>query len=470
MKRIFIIALMCVIALLAFGCEKAEVEDNRTEYDITVDFTSEKLVCEQRTTVVNSYKEGLSELVFLLAPNAYSENAVHKAYVKKLPAYGSVTVEEVSVDGEKTSFTIDDDGYYMTVPVPSAQISERRVVDIKYEVSIPECNLRLGKSEGFYNVSGFYPQLAVFSDDEFRKDSFSYVGDPVMSDVADFTVRITVPENMTVACPGNVTETVADGQKTITASERRMRDFAFVASEKYTVKTTEKYGVTVKYFSTGDSDYGALASDVIKVFSDNFCDYPYDTYVLAETPFIADGMEFSGMSFISSDATDKEKAVVHETVHQWFYNIVGSDNVNAPYMDEGITTFMTEYFYLLNGDEGKYKEGMKAIENAYFSYEKLQKMRGEKANLAIDGSIYQYSEYAYSMLVYYKSSLMFKNLFETAGASRFNKAVKGYVADNYFRWSDADSLVGNFNKAMNCDVKGLIDAWVDGSVTTATFS
>jgi aminopeptidase N len=41
-----------------------------------------------------------------------------------------------------------------------------------------------------------------------------------------------------------------------------------------------------------------------------------------------------------------ESTVAHETGHQWFYNGVGSDQTNEPWLDESVTQYITgEYFY-----------------------------------------------------------------------------------------------------------------------------
>ena len=471
MKKIVVIIALClIVATCLFACDRPAQNTEDNKYEIKIDYSEEKLSCEQKTTVINTYKEGIEEYVFLLSPNAYSEEAVNKAYVKKLPSYGSITISEVKLNGENAEFSVDEDGYYMSVKTIPQALDAKSEIEMKYEVVLPECNLRLGKSNGYINVSNFYPQLAVYGEEGFRKDRFFYIGDPILSDIADFSVTINLPETLVVACPGEVTESISDGVKTITAQCDDFRDFAFVANENYTVKTLESDGVTIKYYSVKGNDYTSLAADVIKTFSEAYCKYPYGDYVIAETSFSPDGMEFSGMSFVADDTDNATQTIIHETVHQWFYNVVGSDNIESPYLDEGLTTFMTEYYYVLRDEKEKFDEGMKKISDAYLSYERLQKMRGEKGDLSLNKSIYDYSEYGYSMLVYYKTAMMFNNLYETAGKARFDKAIKNYVEDNYMKRADVDSLTASFAKAMKCDVKGLIDGWCGGSVTTAKFA
>ena len=37
---------------------------------------------------------------------------------------------------------------------------------------------------------------------------------------------------------------------------------------------------------------------------------------------------------------------VHEVVHQWFYNLVGNDQVNEPWLDESLAQYATWQYYI----------------------------------------------------------------------------------------------------------------------------
>jgi hypothetical protein len=67
--------------------------------------------------------------------------------------------------------------------------------------------------------------------------------------------------------------------------------------------------------------------------------YPYERLVIVEGDF-ADGMEFSGLSFVSEawfrtwrgEPNDWITVItVHEVAHQWWYAMVGSDSAADPY-------------------------------------------------------------------------------------------------------------------------------------------
>jgi aminopeptidase N len=67
-----------------------------------------------------------------------------------------------------------------------------------------------------------------------------------------------------------------------------------------------------------------------------------------------DGMEFSGLVFVSSDwfhryegtPTDYLTVItVHEVAHQWWYARVGNDAAMCPWMDEALATY-SEYIFI----------------------------------------------------------------------------------------------------------------------------
>ena len=41
-----------------------------------------------------------------------------------------------------------------------------------------------------------------------------------------------------------------------------------------------------------------------------------------------------------------ETTVAHEVGHQWFYNTVGNDQANEPWVDESLTQYITSMYFL----------------------------------------------------------------------------------------------------------------------------
>jgi aminopeptidase N len=39
-----------------------------------------------------------------------------------------------------------------------------------------------------------------------------------------------------------------------------------------------------------------------------------------------------------------EKTIAHESCHQWWYNLVGNDEIDYLFLDEGLTCWSTDYY------------------------------------------------------------------------------------------------------------------------------
>src|SRR5690606_13239018 len=96
-----------------------------------------------------------------------------------------------------------------------------------------------------------------------------------------------------------------------------------------------------------------VASKSMAKFADLFGPYPHSRIAVVEGDF-PDGMEFSGMVFVSRDwftrwpgtgASYLTIITVHEIAHQWWYAGVGSDQALAPWLDESLATYSEYIFY-----------------------------------------------------------------------------------------------------------------------------
>jgi len=81
------------------------------------------------------------------------------------------------------------------------------------------------------------------------------------------------------------------------------------------------------------------ASSAIDGHGARFGAYPYgEVDVLLHNNFWFGGMEYPG--FILDQPTST--VIIHELGHQWFYGIVGDDEYNTPWLDEGFTDYATD--------------------------------------------------------------------------------------------------------------------------------
>jgi aminopeptidase N len=199
--------------------------------------------------------------------------------------------------------------------------------------------------------------MAPYREDEDKGwygQTYFPVGDPYVTEVADYDVTITTTQGVIIAATGAESR---EGARWHFEAEQA-RSFAFAASDKYEVSTAQVGGTTIHayYFPVhGDAGEAALqtAAQAIELFSELYGSYPYADYRVVETEF-AGGMEFTGLTLIGSpfydeyDGTSRTPLIpltAHEASHQWFYGLVGNDQVTEPWLDEAPAEYSALLYY-----------------------------------------------------------------------------------------------------------------------------
>jgi len=101
------------------------------------------------------------------------------------------------------------------------------------------------------------------------------------------------------------------------------------------------------YADTLDGAKRALndAKKALETFSALYGDYPYPAYTLCSVDFPFGGMEYPGLCmvgegyYLESRKDTLELVIAHETAHQWFYGLVGSDQVKNSWQDEALSEY-----------------------------------------------------------------------------------------------------------------------------------
>jgi len=216
-------------------------------------------------------------------------------------------------------------------------------IDYTFEYWVGE---RLSNYNGDFVTMFFYPFVAYY-DSEWHTDPYSFSGEAYYNDMGNYYVNLQIPDKYELATGGKVVkeEDVKDG--TIYSIElMNARDYSFSISEDYKEYIDEINGIDVKIMSlrslSDDEVYSVfdITRKMIEYTEENIGDYPYDTLTL-EFGHIY-GMESASIVYCSSDIS--LITLVHELYHQWFYGIIGNNQANEPWLDEGLTSFATGLF------------------------------------------------------------------------------------------------------------------------------
>ncbi|MBO4925636.1 MAG: M1 family metallopeptidase [Clostridia bacterium] len=259
---------------------------------------------------------------------------------------GYLTVFDVIWRGERAQYAyVNADRTALRVEIPPLEDGEEGTLLIRCVAQLPLCAYRTGYTGRTYRLGNVIPVLSLYRDGQWRTEEYAPIGDPFVSGCADYTLTLHAPEGLTPACSAPL-EKGEDGAWR--GSIRAARDLALCLSDGYV--RAEKTVRGVKVLSYADSREGAeraldCVCRAVETFMDLYGPAPYPALSVCETDMPFGGMEYPGLmmlgrrNYLESRADTLELTAAHETAHQWFYALVGSDSYYAPWQDEGICEY-----------------------------------------------------------------------------------------------------------------------------------
>ncbi len=480
--------LLCVLPIfLLFGCKDnlSSTSNNLTNYTLNLDFDEKTniLTGEQTVSYKNNYEVPLKTLEFHLYPNAFRSGAKYrpvstttyqKAY-KNGFSEGKIDVSSVEVDGEKQEVKVGGNDQNMLVVNLKNDLypDDGVVVNLTYSVLLPNCEHRFGYGDNTYNFGNFYPILAVYQEGAYREDNYGANGDPFYSEMSSYDVTLSYSDDFVLASSGKQLSTTLENDKKMTKiSAKVVRDFAFVLSKNFSV-LSGKIGNTEVFYYYYDEQEPAKSLDTaiksIKTFSELFGDYPYETYSVVKTDFVHGGMEYPNLVYIS-DAIEKfddyQNVIVHETAHQWWYNLVGSDACFDAWQDEGLTEFSTLIFYRYNsGYNVVEQDSLSSSLSSYLLYCEVYESVYGKIDSTMSKNVNEFDgDMHYTYMTYVKGVLFFDSLEDLIGEKNFLKGLKLYFKTYVYKIATKDDLIACFESVSKKSLKSFFDSWLNGKV------
>ena len=337
---------------------------NKYIMDIVFDDESKRIMCNQNVEYVNNTKLSLDKIYFHIYPNAFSKeefapfekdemnqaypNGFNEGYIDIKNILNNNNKLEYEIKGEKNDILEVKIGRQLK---PGEKIS----IDMKYNVKIPNSEGRFGYGENTINVTNWFPIACVHDDRGWNLKGYEAVGDPFYSDTSNFYVKMLIPRKYKVGCTGNIISEKSDSEKTLYEIQaKKVRDFAFILSDKFKVNKDTYKGVNINTYNLNEKlsvEVTKIAKDSINIFSELFGEYPYDTYSVIASDFYIGGMEYPTLVMIDQSLyNEKDKflleyVIAHETAHQWWYSVIGNDEISEPWLDEALTEYSTVLYF-----------------------------------------------------------------------------------------------------------------------------
>jgi aminopeptidase N len=423
---------------------------------------------QEQVRYTNREDEPLDEIYFRLFPNI---------------AGGAATVSALQVDGQDVEPAYEYQDSALRVPLPTAlQPGEQVVIQMDFKVQVARemaGNYGLfGYFDGVLVLDEFYPVIPVYDDEGWNVEVPPPNGDVTHFDASFYLVRVTAPTGLMVVASGVQVEREDGGDnQVLTFAAGPARDFYLAASENYTVISETVGETTVNSYAFAERAQGAelalqFATGALRSYSERFGVYPYTEFDVVSTPMLALGMEYPGIVDIALTLYDPdeevwgspsqvvlESTVAHEVAHQWFYNVVGNDQVDEPWLDEAVVQYATGLYYVDVYGECAAQGFRDSWEGRWDSV--------DRAEIPIGLPSGAYAEGEYGPIVYGRGPLFIAALAEEMGQETLDEFLRDYYQSHKWGIGTGDAFRQLAEQHCQCDLTALFEEWVYGEAPAA---
>lgn len=482
MKKFFsFILIVCLgfAALSLAACNPAD-DENVTSYNLLAIYDDENrtLTGTAEVDFFNSTDNELSDLKFNLHGNAFREDSayppVSQTYENRAfyagKSYGGMEI--TGVEGCAGWNVGGEDKNILTVNLLQPVYPDQRVqLKISYTLQLAKVNHRTGVTENCVNLGNFYPVLCAYSSEGFVECPYYACGDPFMSETADYTVSLDVPEGYTAAASGQkISQSTADGRLKTQYRLQKARDFAIVLSKNFEVLKSEVDGVEVSYYYTSDSSAEkslAVACESLAFFNGAFGRYIYPTLSVVQTGFCYGGMEYPALTMIAEGLSEDDNAytIVHENAHQWWYAMVGSNQLTCAWQDEGLAEYSSLLFFENNPSYGYTRaQIIDSATRSYRAYFSVFNQINGKVDTTMTRNLSAFTnELEYTNITYNKGLLLFDYLRAAMGDEKFYSALQNYYGRFMGKIASEEDLVALFSESFK-EAEAMFSAFTDGKI------
>jgi hypothetical protein len=376
---LFLAALIGPVTVHARG-----VPDWIPTYDMDIHLDLDQHIAHVRETVtwINYHERPATELVF----NAHSHYKIPDKKVgflaKSVEILRTSPSDALDLEGQachiqkvfllqgapKTVTTKTELPFRFRDDIPTAleiclphevRLGQAVTVELDIEMRLPQKMGRWGQWHGVTFLSNWSPVLAFYDDAPcgWHPTPFVPWHQPFFNEAGLYTVHVTLPADQKIACTGSISS-VADlgtGWKRVEiATPAPVRDFAFLCSARFQEFMGQSGSIRVHCVAFPEHAFYARfmvrsACQAMAIYEKWFGPYPYPDFTIAESFFGWNGNQCGALIMIDTRIFEAphladhyvDYLISHETCHQWWYNVVGTNGYGETWMDEGLATYFS---------------------------------------------------------------------------------------------------------------------------------
>ncbi|RUA23961.1 MAG: hypothetical protein DSY76_08610, partial [Bacteroidetes bacterium] len=495
------------------------------EIHVSLNDTAHSLSANIIIDYTNNSPNTLDFLMFHIWPNAYKEPTTALGeqfldmgntdfYYADDSLRGYMDSLDFTVDGKPIKWNLTEKNIDIARLELNKPLKPGETIKIKtpFYVKIPSSEFsRLGHSGQSYQITQWYPKPAVY--DKNGWNAFPYLNQgEFYSEFGRFDVYITVPKNYVIGATGDLMDCQAEEQwldsiadatkrksryaddlefpesdsvtKTLHYHQEKVHDFAWFADKRFHVLKGEvelKSGHKVTawaMFTNEDSDLWTKSitylNRSIKWYSQQVGEYPYNQVTVVQGTLSAGaGMEYPNVTIIGGAGDDRslDNVIMHEVGHNWFYGMLGFNERQHPWMDEGLNTYIESLYmdkYYPNESLADAALGINVfnaktypqIAEYYFS-NLMQWRRNLNQSLALPAQ--DFTAMNYGIAVYQKTGLIFRYLQAYLGEKEARITMRKFFAEWQFKHPQPEDMKAFYEKETGKDLAWLFDDLINST-------
>lgn len=512
MKK-YLTLLFVFVSSFTFAQEKYWQQELSYNIDVVLNDQSKTLKGSEQIIYKNNAPSALDFIWFHIWPNAYKQESTalfqqlknDTSRVKKMEKYsfGSIDGLNFKVNGKLAETEAHPNPQYIDIikvklPVP-LKPGESVNISTDFNVKLPSYFSRSGFADGEFMICQWYPKPAVFDKNGWHEFPYLDMGE-YYSDYASFKVNITLPADYVVGATGvlqtadelaqykklgmaNVSNRTGKpmlykpmskaATKTLSYKIDNVPDFAWFAAKNFVIQYDTAQlasGKIVDAFTyyhnkketlwTNSIDY---TKDAVKHYSKWIGDYEYPVVQVVEGPAnnSSGGMEYPTITLITSPDAKKESldaVITHEVGHNWFMSMLGSNERQHAWLDEGLNTYF-QFRY----EAQKYRnnslfgdaipEQVKKLPENEFLNSIYNALSSVPMKSAIETPSDKFSSSdEYSMASYVKTALWLFILENEVGREKMDKAFQYYFSQWKNKHPQPEDLKNAFETSLGVNL------------------
>ena len=278
----------------------------------------------------------------------------------------------------------EDQTVFQVVSPRAVRPGEVMRMRIEFETKQPAPISRTGKIRTYHFFAQWFPKIGVWSNGAWNCHQF-HANTEFFADYGVYDVRITLPSDYLIGATGGIPKEVQrndHGTTTHRFVQADVHDFAWLASPELVIeKRTFSHAVPEagehpdRHHALRDvtvilvlqphhtplaERYFDATFKALRYYGEWYGEYPYDCVTVVDP---ANGSRSGGMEyptlftggaslFASKRSPSPESVTVHEFGHQFWYGLIGNNEFEEAWLDEGFNTYSQDRVLLRGWDDG----------------------------------------------------------------------------------------------------------------------